>query len=423
MLFAEVKSKTLQWVKRVAAIAVVVCIPDFLHCKRVNIFTSAIAKTAMKKQPWIVTMNSNGTADILLYGYIFDSCASDFVKQLNELAVKASVINVRINSGGGDVFDGFAIYNAIKQCQAEVNTYVDGIAGSMASIVSQAGKKRCISKVGRIMTHKPSAWGGGNSDSLRENADMLDSIESMMCSILSATTGKSKEDCKNKFLNGKDNWFDAEQALAEGLVDEVYDAEPISLPKEATTEKKMWEGFDELRFAALINQSNNNMEIKISAASKAALGITGEVTDFTALDTAIASLKAKADQADTLKTEKEAAEKKYTDLVKAQATDKVNNLVAAAVEAKKITAAVGDTLKKDYAENAEGLEVLLKGMSAYVPVTSQLKTGGSEKTEAELVEEWDKLDKSKGGLEKVKASNPEQYKAMYKAKFGTDYKG
>lgn len=372
----------------------------------------------MEKKLWIVNKVNNTTANILLYGYIYDACASDFVKQVGDLEKEYSVINIRINSGGGDVFDGFAIYNALKQSKAEINTYVDGIAGSMASIVSQAGKKRYVSKVGRIMTHKPSAWGGGNSETLRENADMLESIEAMMCSILSTTTGQSKDECKNKFLNGKDNWFDADQAVAEKLADEIYDAEPLQLPAAAKTEEDTWKGFNDLRFAAVFNQSqnqNSNMDFKLSAASKVALGI-GDNADNTAIDAAISTLKAKADKAD-------AAEKKYNDHIAAENKTKVTALLTAAKTAGKINDATLAKLETDYAGKPDDLKVILDGMTTYKPITAQLKEGGQEETDEQLVAEYEKLDKMKGAMAKLKKSNFERFKLLHQAKFGREYTG
>jgi len=375
---------------------------------------------------FITNKIDNTTAEILLYGYIYDACAADFIKELRSLEKTFGLIKVRINSGGGDVFDGFAIYNAMKQSPVDIHTYADGIAGSMGSIVLQGGKKRFVSKVAQVMTHKPSAGVHGNSDDLKKSADLLASVESMMCAIYSSSTGQSTEDCKAKFLNGKDNWFDATQALAEGLADEVYDAEPIALPAAAShNEEETWKGYHNLRFAAVFNNTQNqneNMELKLSAASKVALNI-GDNADQTAIDAAITALKAKADQAEILKTAKEAAEQKLADQEKAVKAEKVTNLLAAAKKEKGISEAAATQFAADYKENPEGLDAILKTLPVHKTVVSQLKTGGDAATDEALVAEWDKLDKSKGGLERKKAEDLEGYKAMFKAKFGKEYTG
>jgi ATP-dependent Clp endopeptidase proteolytic subunit ClpP len=378
----------------------------------------------MKKQPWIIQCaEGSNEAVILLYGYIYDSCASDFVKDIIRLEKEVSVINVRINSGGGDVFDGFAIFNAMQQCKAEINTYVDGIAGSMASIAFLGGKKRYISKVGRVMTHKPSAFGSGNSDSLRENADMLDSIEALMLSVYSSKTGKDKEYCKTTFLNGKDNWFDSDQALSEGLATDVFDAEPITIP-ETKTEQAAWQGYNDLRFAAAFTnaqKSNENMEMQLNAANKQALKL-GDNYDAAAFNAAIANVVAKANGFDQMKTEKDTAVQQLNDHKIADAKLKVTAMLTDAKAKKGLSAETVAQFEADYAGKPEDLQKVLNGLPDHKTIVSQLKEG-KEETDEDLASEWDKLDKSKGGTAKLKAENIDRYKLLFKAKYGTDYKG
>ncbi|MGQ0740211.1 MAG: head maturation protease, ClpP-related [Bacteroidota bacterium] len=378
-----------------------------------------------QKKYWITNKINASTAEVLLYGYIdnYDVSAGDFVKELRGLEKEFSMINVRINSGGGSVFEGFAIYNAMKQSRATINTYIDGLAASMASIIALGGAKVYMSKMARLMTHQPSSGSYGNSEELRKNADLLDGLEQTMCAIYAGKTGKSKEDCKSKFLNGKDNWFNAEDAKKEGLVDEVYDADGVETPKETASIKHVWDGYQH-QFAAKFNQQtqNDNMKIEISAASKAALGISGEVTDFTALDNAIAGLKAKADQADSLRTAKEKAEKDLNDYKEQAEAGEATAMLDAAAKDKKITVEQKKVFAEQFKGNNDGLKAVLATLKPYESKVGNEEEGEDDELKALNAKSYDELDKS-GELEKLKAKSVEAFKAKYKVKFGREYSG
>ena len=110
--------------------------------------------------------------------YVYDEIsrwgvdAKQFVKDLN--GVTAKTINLKINSPGGNVFDGCTIHNALKDHAATVNVQVDGLAASIASIIAMAGDKITMAKSAMMMIHN--AWGGccGNSCDMQKMADVLD---------------------------------------------------------------------------------------------------------------------------------------------------------------------------------------------------------------------------------------------------------
>ncbi|MEQ1678662.1 MAG: head maturation protease, ClpP-related, partial [Chitinophagaceae bacterium] len=349
----------------------------------------------------------------------------DFVKELRALEKQYANIDVRINSGGGDVFDGFAIYNALRQSPSVINTYDDGIAGSMGSIIFQAGQKRYISKIGQVMTHKPSAGGYGNSDEMRKKADLLDSVEDMMCSIYVASTGKTKDECKTKFLNGKDNWFNADQAITENLADEKYDADPIALPASAAmNEEETWKGYNTLRFAAVFTQSqkqHENMELKLSAASLAALNITAAVTDPTAIDSAIAALKVKADSADALMVEKTTAETALADLKALHVKESVTGQLDKAIAEKRITVEQKNLFATQYADKPDDLKALLAVMKPFESVVTKVATAADGTELASLMaKSGEDLFKTDGALERLKALDAGAYAVKYKEYFGSE---
>lgn len=100
----------------------------------------------------------------------------DFLDQLDGI----SRINVHINSGGGSVFGGIAIYNILKRYDAEITVYVEGIAASIASVIAMAGDRIIIPANAQMMIHKPSSIAWGNADEMRKEADILDGCQKVI---------------------------------------------------------------------------------------------------------------------------------------------------------------------------------------------------------------------------------------------------
>lgn len=145
--------------------------------------------------------------------------AKDFIRDLN--AVTSKVLNVEINSPGGDVFAGLAIYNALKQSGKEIVVKVMGVAASAASLIMMAGDKRIMPKNTFTMVHNPWSFAMGNADELRETADTLDKIGSSLQATYVNATGQTPE--KIAELLGKDTWLTADESLELGFATEVID--------------------------------------------------------------------------------------------------------------------------------------------------------------------------------------------------------
>lgn len=182
--------------------------------------------------PYIVRASANRTAELWIYSDIGESwygdtvAAADFVREIGALDVDH--ITLRINSYGGSVSDGIAIYNAIKRHPAHVTTSIDGIAASIASLIAMAGDTVEMASNATLMIHAP--WGSamGNSAELRDYADMLDVWAGAMATSYAAKTGRSKDEMLAMLTDGVDHWYTAEQALADGFVDTTTDALPIA---------------------------------------------------------------------------------------------------------------------------------------------------------------------------------------------------
>ena len=171
-------------------------------------------------------------AEVLIYGNIGDRwnedgvVASELVRDLS--ALEADTINLRINSYGGSVPDGLAIYNALRRHKAAVNVFVDGVAISCASYIAMAGDTITMAKNAQMMIHGPWTIAAGNASELREQADILDRYAKAMASAYADKSGKTYEDALALLTDGKDHWFLAEEAVAEGFADQVGEEESIA---------------------------------------------------------------------------------------------------------------------------------------------------------------------------------------------------
>lgn len=146
--------------------------------------------------------------------------AKDFIGDLR--AVTSKTINVEINSPGGDVFAGLAIYNALKSSGKEIVVKVMGVAASAASLIAMAGDKIVMPKNTFMMVHNPWSFAAGNADELRDTADTLDKIGASLQATYVARTGQTED--KIKELLSKDTWLTADESLALGFATEVTDA-------------------------------------------------------------------------------------------------------------------------------------------------------------------------------------------------------
>jgi ATP-dependent Clp endopeptidase proteolytic subunit ClpP len=167
-------------------------------------------------------------AEIFIYGDIGESwwadtvTAAQFVKDI--AAITAQAITIRINSFGGSVPDGVAIYNAIKRHSAQVTTVVDGVAMSIASLIAMAGDTAEMAENAILMVHAPWTGVAGNSAAMREAADMLDQFASAMATSYAAKTGKPVPEMLALLTDGVDHYYTATEAKALGFIDAITTA-------------------------------------------------------------------------------------------------------------------------------------------------------------------------------------------------------
>lgn len=172
------------------------------------------------------------SAEVYIFGDIGESwwdetvTAKQFVKDF--AAIDATDITVRINSYGGSVTDGIAIYNAIKRHPAQITVSIEAAAYSIASLIAMAGDTVEMADNALLMIHAPWGYAVGNSADMRDMADTLDKYAQAMASSYVAKTDMSTDDVLALLTDGQDHWYTAQEALDAGFVDAVAAALPIA---------------------------------------------------------------------------------------------------------------------------------------------------------------------------------------------------
>lgn len=185
-----------------------------------------------KAQWYSIRAKAQNNAEVFIYGDIGESwdgetvAARQFVKDL--AAVDAANMDVHINSLGGSVQDGLAIFNALRRHAANVTVYVDGLAASIASLIAMAGEQVVMAENAMLMIHAPWTVAGGNAAGLRDIADTLDKWAGAMANSYVRAGGLNYDQALALLTDGVDHWYSAEEAIAAGLADQVVAAMPLA---------------------------------------------------------------------------------------------------------------------------------------------------------------------------------------------------
>jgi len=139
-----------------------------------------------------------------------------------QIPADAEHVTVRINSPGGAVSDGLAMYHYLKDHGATVTTIVDGYAASAASVVMLAGDVRQIHRASLVMVHNPWSMAVGNADEMRKAADTLDVHAEALLDVYTAETGMDREELRG--LLAEETWMRGEAAVQFGFASEVIEA-------------------------------------------------------------------------------------------------------------------------------------------------------------------------------------------------------
>lgn len=171
------------------------------------------------KKYYMLEVNGT-TADIYIFGNITsypyrekDKDAYNIVKDLMNL--EADTINVHINSYGGEVSEGLAIYNCLKNSNATIVTYCDGFACSAASVVFMAGDERIMNESSLLLIHNAWTYASGDANELRKQAEDLEKITQMSVNAYMSRVNISEEEIK-KFMDNE-TWLTPEECLKYGF--------------------------------------------------------------------------------------------------------------------------------------------------------------------------------------------------------------
>lgn len=162
-----------------------------------------------------------GTAQVHIYDEIgyWGITAADLIGELSALDV--AEIELHISSPGGEIFDGIAIYNALRSHTARVTTHVDSLAASIASVIAMAGDRVVMAPHSQMMIHDGSGLCIGNAADMREGAEQLDRQSDNIAAVYAERAGGTAAQWRKRMI--AETWFTAKEAVEAGLADEVGD--------------------------------------------------------------------------------------------------------------------------------------------------------------------------------------------------------
>lgn len=152
-------------------------------------------------------------------------------------------IIVRLNSGGGDVFEGIEIYNYLRSLKNHVTIEVTSLAASAASLIAMAGDKVVVRTGANMMVHEASTMAFGNKSDIQKTLNALTAIDESIIDIYYDKTGLDKEEIKNLLVN--ETWLTADEAISKGFAD-------AKSSRKAVTKEEGVENMNEQKFVAAL---------------------------------------------------------------------------------------------------------------------------------------------------------------------------
>jgi ATP-dependent protease ClpP protease subunit len=309
-----------------------------------------------------ITNISNETATMLIYKHIGDlddmgmgingAWMAEDIQMLNDnYADQVKCINVRINSIGGSVADGLSIVSAILNSKIPVNTYIDGMAYSMAGVIAICGQKKYMADYGTFMMHNAN----GGSDE-----EVLSLITNSLAKIFERNTNLTLDKCKD--LMAKETWMTADECMNLGIIDEIVQTKKVKPAMNAT--------LSELH--AIYNKVIIKTETKMNKLTDL-LKLSNEASEeaiveaVSAKDAKIAELEANIEaQTAELNALKEAATE-AENAIKAELIEKMP------LKKGKIDAATKEIYLTSNKSNAELKDLIGKLKPAYTPIFDNAK--------------------------------------------------
>ena len=382
-----------------------------------HVATLQKSRFAMKKGFFNVILphKEEDAVGILLYGYIgqngqdpVDSAA--VVTEIKELSSRYKNIDVRINSMGGEVYAGLAIFNALRESDANIHIYIDGVAASMAAVIALCGKPLHMSRYSRLMLHSVSGGVSGSSQYIRAYADQIDALTDTLVDIVSERAGMPADEVRAKWFEGSDHWISAQEALDLKLADSIYDMHAGQAPAENATAEAIYEFTNRLHSQPQINENMVILEELRKMSS-----FTDVTTDEQAV-AAVAKLENEAAKVPALEARLEALENE-----KKQATAQARNAyLDQAVADGRIQEAQKAQFLALMGHDEAGVKAVIDSMPKGAGRISTFigkdgKTNQSARAQLEAMS-WDEIDRAER-LAELKNNYPDLYQAKYNETF------
>jgi len=368
---------------------------------------------------------SDGVAEVLLYGPIgrtFDERSQryvgidgeQFAEEIYYLNSREDItkINVRINSAGGSMLDGYSIFNAIKNSSKECDTYTDGVAASIAGVIFQAGKRRYMNDFGKLMIHAPSI--GVQYELLSDKQKkMIDSFSDTLETILENNSKLDRATIKE--MISAETWLSSSEAMEKGFADEIIDTGRVL---NTLLTEDILSVANEIQFG---NNANNIKKVQKMELVKNHLGLNDANATEKEIISAIDGIKNSLNEANevikTKETEIEAKESEISELE--------NNAKELKVQIATLT--VQNAIEKgifEESKKAELIETATNNMDGFNALVSAFKKPIVKVTN--VINNEPKKEVSLRQLEKenpnevlrIKNEDPELYAKMYAEQYG-----
>jgi len=350
---------------------------------------------------WFRIENKADDADVYIYDEIgfWGITAKSFIDAIKK--VKGN-ITLHLNSPGGDVFDGIAIYNTLKNLSSKVTIKIEGLAASIASIIAMAGDSVEMADNSMMMIHNPHAFTGGDSAEFAKMAEVLNQIKSILISTYQVKSSLSEEEISK--LMDDETWLDANDAKDKGFIDLITPAVKIKNNYQTnftnSSKYKEWERLIKapqdkqpgLPLPHEINKKGENMNQVFNL-----LGVETE-------EEVIAKINASKAANEELKAE-----------IKALKEEALKNIVAMAIAEGKIS--------EDQKEYAEKLIITDRELyDGFVAQVAKVKEAIPPKVPAKVEVAnnakgtgitWEELSKNPEDLANLKKSNPAEYQRLF----------
>jgi ATP-dependent Clp endopeptidase proteolytic subunit ClpP len=314
----------------------------------------------MSRHWYAIQQTEDGEAEVSIYDEIgFGGVtAKSFLAELKKLSGQR--VHLRINSVGGSVVEGAAIYNALRRHKGGLVVHIDALAASMASVIAMAGDETLIADNALVMIHNPWGMTMGDADELRKEADILDKLKATLVNAYVRKTGMEAEQVAQ--MMDDETWLDATEAVALGFADAIEDGieAAASITPEAARAR-----FDTFQ-NSMARKSTKTIKAEEAAPAEVVAEpiveapVADEAVDTSSEDNMNAELQAKVDalqaelsskvEADTVRAQADEVTAKEIETLKAEVErltaesaskdEQINDLLAASKSAGEQAAAI-----------------------------------------------------------------------------------